>query len=270
MAIGTLAAIGLAASGIGAGVSAISSGNAANKAADTSAQVAAQNNALARDVYGQNKQALSPFINRGNQAGDTLNAMLGLGGPQQQTQPNALAQFAQNPGELFSPNGAPFGAGIADAGYINTDSFFNPQQQQQPQQPQQTSQQAANAAFDTFRNSTNYNWRLDQGFDALNSRFAGAGVLRSGAAAKEALQYGQNFASNELGNYQGLLANQQGVGLSGASALAGVGQNYVNNVSANNNSAGTAQANAYLSKGQNNPFAAVLGTAGGFASSYGK
>ena len=56
-----------------------------------------------------------------------------------------------------------------------------------------------------------------------------------------------------LGNYflpyMGLLQGQQGTGMGAASAVAGVGQNYVNNVTANNNSAGSAQANAFLMKG---------------------
>lgn len=93
--------------------------------------------------------------------------------------------------------------------------------------------QAQNDAFENYRNSTGYQFRLGEGMNALNSGYAGAGVIRSGAAMRGAVEYGQNFASNEAANYMNLLSNQQGVGLSAASAQAGVGQNYANNVSAN-------------------------------------
>lgn len=304
MAIGTAAAIGLGVAGIGSALGSRSASKAAGKAADTSLQVAQQNNALARDIYGQNKEALNPFVSRGNRAGDAINALLGLGGNeqggaygQQLPQQNALSQYGQTQpggqvsygggygpqanalriGEDLGINAFQYGGGfggqfnpVGDAGF----GFGNQAQNagiapQQNIQTAQSAQEAQEGAFDVFRDSTGYQFRLNEGQDALNSNFAGRGVLRSGAAAKSALQYGQNQASNEFGKYMGYLSNQQGVGLSGASALAGVGQNYVNNVSSNNNSAGTAAANAALVKGQNNPLAGLLGTAGGFLSSYG-
>ena len=282
---------------------------AANTAADTSLQVAQQNNALAKDIYGQNKQALSPFMNRGNAAGDQINALLGLGGQQQQqytTQPMPQQQAQYNGGQYgqYSSGGIPqnrawqadqFGFSPGDFAslgqYTNALASFNPSGTQSgipmanaPSQfwsgqtpPQggisgnqgvvqntgQSAQDAANNAFDIFRNSTGYQFRLGEGMDALNSGYAGAGVLQSGDAMRAATEYGQNFASNEFGNYMGQLQNQQGVGLAGASALAGVGQNYAGMVSQNNNSAGTAAANAALVSGANNPWANALGTIGG-------
>lgn len=281
MAIGTLAAIGLGLAGVGSAVGAISSSNAAGKAVDASQATAQQNNALARDIYGQNKEALNPFVQRGNKAGNAINALLGLGGPEQPAaNDNVFAQFAggnygRNRGydgreptfaaPYNSINGAQFGFN----GYPGLQ--FGQQQQtvQQPAQGQGSAQEAQENAFDVFRNSTGYQFRVNEGADALNSNFAGSGVLRSGAAAKAMEKYRQGQASNEFGNYIGYLSNQQGTGLSGASALAGVGQNYANSVSANNNNAGNAAANAALIRGQNNPFASALGTIGGFASSYG-
>jgi len=129
--------------------------------------------------------------------------------------------------------------------------------------PGVTPQQASNDAFDIFKNSTGYQFRVNEGNRALNSGWAGAGTLQSGAAMRAAQDFGQNIASQEFGNYMGYLGNQQGVGLGAGSALAGVGQNYVNTISQNNNNAGSAAANAALIRGQNNPFASVLGTIGG-------
>lgn len=125
-----------------------------------------------------------------------------------------------------------------------------------------SAQDAANSAYEIFKRSTNYQGRLKEGANALNSMWAGGGAVKSGAAGKAFEKYGQDYASNELMNYMNLLGNQQGVGMGAASAQAGVGQNYVNTVSANNNAAGTAAANAALAKG-NNSFGNVLGLIGG-------
>lgn len=122
---------------------------------------------------------------------------------------------------------------------------------------------AQTAGFNQFRNSTGYQFRLREGMNQLNSGYAGAGVLQSGAAMRGAQEYGQNFASNEYSNYMGLLDNQQRLGLSATMGQAGLGQSYVGNVTQNNLGAGQDQANAALMRGQNNPFAAALGGIGG-------
>lgn len=172
---------------------------AANKAADTSLAVAQQNNALARDIYGQNKNALSPFMAYGDNGARYLNAFLGL-----HDDPAAM-------------------------------------------------QVAANR-FGEFINNSDYGFQFGEGANKINSGYAGAGMLRSGAAMKDIERFRQDLQSGYRGEWMNALANQQGVGLGAASALAGVGQNYVNTISANNNNAGTAVANAALAKGANNPW----------------
>ena len=69
---------------------------------------------------------------------------------------------------------------------------------------------------------------------------------------KDFARFNQNIGSQEFGNYLGQLGQQQSVGLSGASAIAGVSQNMAGAISANNDSAGTAAANAALLRGQAN------------------
>lgn len=251
--------------------------DAAEHAADVSLDVAKENNKLAREIYGENKQTLSPFVNRGNAAGDTLNALLGLGGGTRPVEnQDAIDARTENYIQYLLDNNAGKNNQIYQSKVTGdmsaTDrlnllkdnlwqknsskilSGLDKYQQSNPLPeavygPETSAQDAANDAFDTFKNSTNYQWRLNQGLNAVNSGWAGAGALQSGAAMQAISDYGQNTASNELMNYMGLLGNQQGVGLSGASALAGVGQNFANSVSANNNNAGTAQANALLAGG---------------------
>lgn len=265
-------AIGSIIGGIAGGIGSIIGGNAqkkaANKAADVSLQVAQENNALAKDIYSQNKGVLSPYVSRGNQAGDMINALLGLQ-PTQAPNSTPSTPVGGTAGNVLGNSGgdawtqamrriiqARNGGGISEreafwdemqrrgiGGGLNQSNHL---QSVQPAAPPAPNPQQA---FDIFRNSTGYQFRLGQGMDAINSGYAANGLLQSGAAQKALQRYGQDYASNEFGNYLGYLSNQQGVGLSGASALAGVGQNYVNNVSSNNNSAGSAAANAAIAKG---------------------
>lgn len=82
MAIGTTAAI-LGSAIIGAGGTALaakSNSGAINKATDAQTANNAEQMALQREIYGENKAALSPFMARGNMAGDVMNNALGLSG----------------------------------------------------------------------------------------------------------------------------------------------------------------------------------------------
>lgn len=262
----------------GALIGGSSQNKAANKAADISLQTARENNALARDIYQQNSQALSPYMQRGNAAGNQINALLGIGGSSLASGGTGTqwdAYLAANPdlqNEYQTGQGVRDRFGTPDAyaqwHYQNYGQNEGRQIPSAPTQPTGNAAGSAQNAFDVFRNSTGYQFRLGEGMNALNSGYAGAGLVRSGAAQKAAVDYGQNLASNEFGNYLGYLSNQQGVGLAGASALAGVGQNYVSTVGANNNSAGTAAANAALVRGNNNPFANALSLIGGGLTSY--
>lgn len=238
---------------------AVAGSNAQKKAAQTASQTArdttAENNALARQIYGENKGTLSPYIQQGYGANALLGDLLGIPRQQQPTnnmggayvgQPNALGGYGYGDG---------FGGG-ALAGYGDPmryagQDYIAPAPQQNALAgvagaPQQSNYQSA---FDNYRNSTGYNFRFGEGMKALNSNFAAKGILQSGAAQKAALQYGQNIASQEFGNYLGQLTNQQSVGLSAGNALAGVGTNYSANVSANNTAAAGVAANAAMASG---------------------
>ena len=286
MAIGTLTAIGL---GLGA-VGAIASSSAQKKAANTAAQTAQNttdaNNALARDIYGQNQQALAPFMQRGNVAGDYINAMLGIpstqigtmGGQQSQPtyQPNQIVRYGEDYG--FSPTQVGMVGGDY-RGQVTNGRFlpqrFSPTAQGNMTasggisiQPQGVTTQNAQDAFKQYIQNSDYGFQFGQGSNAVNSGYAGAGTLQSGAAMRAMEKYRQDLQSGYRNEYMGALGNQQGVGLSGASALAGVSQNFANTMTNNNNAAGNALANAALVKG-NNSFGNVLGMIGGGLYGYG-
>lgn len=300
-----LGGVGLVSSVVGGVVASKNNSKAINKATDAQTQSNAASVALQRDVYNQNKETLSPFVARGNAAGETMNALLGLGGAMQPingqqpiaggqnqaqrggpgaanyygigdgsvfsaTSPAAARDFSPQVGSMYN-GGSPFGQARMNALAMQSLPSNQPTAQQiVPQQAQQgqTAQDAANNAFDIFRNSTGYQFRLNEGLDAVNSGYAGAGTLQSGAALKGITEYGQNFASNEFGNYMGMLGNQQGVGLSAAGAQAGVGVQYANNISNLNQQNANALSNAAVAKA-NNSNALIGGISSGIGNAVG-
>jgi len=97
MALGTALAIG--ASVAGSALAAGSAKKGAKKAAQAQQDATQQNNALQREIYGQNQQALSPFMQRGNVAGNYLNAFMGLpeqGGVTADAANDAFGNYIQN------------------------------------------------------------------------------------------------------------------------------------------------------------------------------
>lgn len=78
---------------------------------------------------------------------------------------------------------------------------------------------AAAQAWNQYRNSTNYQFRLDQGLQGME--YANAPAFSSSATAKALNNYAQGEAGNALGGYEQLL--QGGAGLGAQSAL-GLGQ----------------------------------------------
>lgn len=261
--MGLVTALALGATAVGGALAAKSQSKAAGKAADVAQNTANQNNALTRDIYNQNQQTLSPYVQAGLPATQALNSFYGLTQQQLPTpQPNAMAQF-QPSGMMFEGMDGPMGGrGFETMGGdpvgFGQQSFAQPQMNAMAQPTQN-----AGDPFKQYIANSDYAFQFGEGANRVNSGYAGAGTLQSGAAMKAMEDYRQNLQAGYRDQWAQGVANQQGVGLAGASALAGVGQNYVNTVSANNNNAGSAAANALLMKGQNNPLAAGLGAAGG-------
>lgn len=266
--MGLAAAIGVAAVGSSV-LSSSSSNKAANKAAQTQAENTAANNALTKEIYAENKGVLSPFVQTGTAAGALLNDFYGIQTPRA-TVPSVATG---TPGSTMSFGGG-FG-GIRDvfggmalngtrgmdwAAYIRGDTPA-PSQQTQPVAPAQPIGTASRNAFSGYLANSDYAFQQATGNNAVNSGYAGAGTVQSGAAMKALEKYRQDLQSGYRNQWASGVANQQGVGLGAASALAGVGQNYVNTISANNTAAADARSNAALR--QQNVFGNALGTFAG-------
>lgn len=266
MAIGMGAAL-LGSAIIGGGASILggnASAKATSRAADAQAQATRDSLALQERTYNQNNALLSPYNERGNAAGAQINALLGVSpattGVDWTSYVNNQADVLSN----YQKDGA--AQGFTDAGAFGKWHYGNEGGIRDVTQYQTggNAQQQANNAFDIFRDSSGYQFRMDEGNKSLNALNAARGTLDSGSAVKSALQYGQNIGSQEFGNYMGYLGNQQGVGLSAASAVAGVGQNYANSVTGINQNNATTQGNLALQQGQN-----TNNMLGGLASSFG-
>lgn len=266
-----IAGVAAAATVGGAVISSKAQKSAANTAANAAQNTANQNNALQRETYTQNYKTLNPYSERGNAAGNAINSLLGLGQAQNQGGPENVitGQAAPNSGVYsFNPaygvsntNGmitqdGPDYGGVMGQGFNGYPGFQVNQPQAggtvQTSAPPADPQADYQNAFQNYQNSTGFQFRQEQGNNALNTGYAARGSLRSGAAMKDFARFNQNIGSQEFGNYLGQLGNQQNVGLAGASAIAGVSQNMAGAISANNDSAGTAAANAALLRGQAN------------------
>jgi len=97
-------------------------------------------------------------------------------------------------------------------------------------------------------NSPGYRFRLQQGQQGLESGLAARGGMGSGKAYTGAIDYNQNFASNEYANRLNQLAGLSGTGQSTAQNMgtmgANYGLNYGNTLQSGANALGSAAINA--------------------------
>jgi len=293
MAIGTTAAI-LGGSALLAGGSALSaskSNSAAKQASADATATARENNALTREIYGKNEATLSPFVQTGAAAGALLNDFYGIpqtgstvsGEPDYaayvHANPDILADFQKQTATGTATNGALYSfGGLKDIAPSATTSpsftgDINAFGQQHWQKYGQNENRAlpgatvtpnagsSRSAFANYIANSDYAFQQQEGGNSVNSGYAGAGTVQSGAAMKALEKYRQNLQSGYRQQWAGGVGNQQGVGAQAASALAGVATNYGNTIAASNSAASDARANAAMS--QQSVFGNMLGTAGG-------
>jgi hypothetical protein len=270
------ATIGAAVVGAGAGIYSSSQAShaqtqAANQASSTELAVAQQNNALAQEIYGQNAARLDPYSAMGLPAGGEYNALLGIAVPAGASNPQPISQTPSAPTytgpslaqiQAMKDDGIPGNYAAAMAAYnaghaAPTNAAVAaapiptaPAARLAPRAAGTPSANNAMSGFQTFYNSPTYQFPLKQGLEAVNTGYAAKGALESGAAMKAIDTFAANNAAGALGTYMDALYRQEALGEGASAALAGVGQNMVSQVSANNNAAGSAAANAALVAGQ--------------------
>jgi hypothetical protein len=216
---------------------AASQANASQQAAtQAQLQLGRETLGLNTQIYNSNYGTLSPFVQRGNVAGDSINALLGLPASAPTQSPMATTASAQ-PGtnSLYSgPSLAQIQAMQHDGVPGNYRAALNAYNAADHSAPAPAPVAAAPAqttppvtpinamdAYNNFANSAGIKAQMQ----GLNQNYAAKGLLQSGAAMK-GLQ--QNALTNYFLPYAGLLGGQQAVGAGAASAIAGVGQNFGN------------------------------------------
>lgn len=98
---------------------------------------------------------------------------------------------------------------------------------------------AQDAGFQKWKDSTGYQFGLNQGMQSITGNAATVGTLNSGPTLKALNKFGQDYANTQYGNYVNQLQGLLGSGIQGAGALAGAGNMYhgVSNSTQNNQGA---------------------------------
>lgn len=124
-----------------------------------------------------------------------------------------------------------------------------------------------------FQKDPGYQFRMDQGQQALERSAAAGGGLLSGGTGKALQQYGQDYASGEYSNAYNRFNNDQTTRFNRLSALAGTGQTATNTLATlgaqtastigeNDLQKGNAQAAGYI--GQGNAINSGISSLGNF------
>lgn len=102
--------------------------------------------------------------------------------------------------------------------------------------------------FDNWKNSTGYQFGLDQGVQGIVGNQATQGLLNSGSTAKAVDTFGQNYANTQYQNYLNPLEALLSSGNASAGVLANAGQtsNSTSNSNSNGFSGGQSGASGFL------------------------
>lgn len=105
------------------------------------------------------------------------------------------------------------------------------------------------APYGGLQTSPGYEWRRDQGIQAIDRSASARGLRRSGGTAMAVMRYADGLASSEYGDYASRLAQLAGFGQSATAGTAQAGQNYANGAAAAYTNAGNARASSYANTG---------------------
>lgn len=78
--------------------------------------------------------------------------------------------------------------------------------------------------FNNWKNSTGYQFGMDQGMQAITGGAASKGLLNSGSTAKALNTYGQNYADSKYGDYMSQLQGLLGAGNQSAGIIGDAGK----------------------------------------------
>ncbi len=265
--------------GIGAAIGGIASGlmgaSSADKAADAQARAAQAQIDLQREIYQKTSRKFQPYYQAGNNALAAYMYEMGLGpAPTVGGTPLTITRVTQG-----GQGGAEWGGDLSprqksmiegyfaqsgvdlNAGPNGGDTFlvggktFNTMAEAQ----KYANQNARGASeYQGFTATPGYQFRVDEGNNAINAMAGARGGLVSGATMQALQEDGQNLATEEYGNYMNRLSGLTGMGMSAAGNQASAGANYASGASNALANQGNAQAAGYI--GQSNALMGGINT----------
>ncbi len=176
--------------------------------------------------------------------------------PQRQIGQNALAQMAYLSGVGPQPYTGMQGQALRigeDDGQYTVEQYVN--EQWSPTSNVFDSRQEAAQFLEPrktggFEETPGYQFRLDQGTNALERMAAARGLRMGSPTLKAAQRYGEGLASDEYNNYMNRLAGLSGTGQTATSQQISSGQNFANAFGNTAMQAGQARASGYQGVGQ--------------------
>lgn len=120
--------------------------------------------------------------------------------------------------------------------------------------------------YSGFYNSPDYKAAMQSGGDMLDRSAASHGMLFSGAHQKDLSNFGQQMATQYLGNYRNWLGGIQANGQAAAGDLGRLGMGAGNSIATLYGGAGNARASSYAANGANT--SDTFGQLGNLAMSY--
>lgn len=224
MGLGAIAGIG----------SAVIGASSASKAAKAQQSAASNQVALARETRDLTREDLSPFVGAGGNALAALQFELGLG---------ERPSFGGTPAEIQEINNSVtnrrrvFNGGGENAENNNGYRDVTTNQTRygvgdQTFDTRDAAQDFANAnptggtPYAGFTATPGYDFRLNEGRNALEASAAQRGGINSGSTLQALTRYGQDYATGEYNNYLNRLTGQAASGQNAAAGLASANQNF--------------------------------------------
>jgi hypothetical protein len=277
----------LAAGALTAGGAVVAS-KGAGKAADAQVGAARDAAQLQNEQFQQSRADMQPFLDSGYRALAAQNFELGLGPRPQAIQPqlgpdgqplpqNALAitesQVAAQPGagsyvdmvqpnsrggeqmvQTFVPSGPLSQFSVGDQNFDTREAaqaFINSQGGAGGAGGGMGGAAGSNALnfdYGGFKETPGYQFRVDQGRQAIERSAAARGGLNSGATMRALQGYGQGMAADEYGTFYNRLGAMSGTGQTQVNSLASLGANSAANQGNSLMQAGNARASGYANQ----------------------
>ena len=202
---------------------------AAKKGAEAQADAAKQANSTELQIYNQNREDMAPYRQAGENALMQLMRLQGF--TPTYTNRTIPAEYAKVQNGLFGKKNV----------------MVSPENTVQDLSYNYSGSPESAGALAT---DPGYQFRVQQGNNALTAALASRGMLNSGAALKEAMRMNQGYASDEFQNAYNRLAGLAGTGQTATQQTAQYGQNYAQQYGQNVGQAANARASAYAAKSQ--------------------